>query len=350
MLRSRTALSTWMVPGLVSASDDGTLKVWDAANGKELLTLVGHAGPVKACSLSPDGTWIVSAGEDHTLRVWRLDDGRLVLTLPLIAPLTSVAVHAWKPLVICGDKGGSLYLLSMECLTYGPLLITATVRGQDLVVCCPACAQNQLVESQALGGEIVCANPACAVRLRLNSFQIADPRLMFESEATADKGSAPSVLPGVRSLGETNTGSDHQLVTVLSLTNFGSIVTGHNDGTIGVWDSGTNQPQTFEIAHPASVSALATNPTGTMVVSGSRDGILHIWDLRQCEHIGTMTFPSHISAVAFGSEGRIAVGLGDGTLRVWELDRPSQGISIPGISRGDRPCLDARRLSCRGVK
>ena len=41
---------------LASASDDGTVKVWDAATGQEALTLKGHTGRVTSVAFSPDGT------------------------------------------------------------------------------------------------------------------------------------------------------------------------------------------------------------------------------------------------------------------------------------------------------
>ena len=46
---------------IVSASHDGTLKLWDAQTGAELATLAGHADVVQACAFSPDGRRIVSA-------------------------------------------------------------------------------------------------------------------------------------------------------------------------------------------------------------------------------------------------------------------------------------------------
>ncbi len=68
---------TW----IVSASEDKTLKVWDAATGSELRTLVGHTDTVTACAVSPDGTWIVSASEDYTLMVWDAGSGARLRTL-----------------------------------------------------------------------------------------------------------------------------------------------------------------------------------------------------------------------------------------------------------------------------
>ena len=68
---------TW----IVSASSDNTLKVWDAHTGAERLTLRGHTDWVRSCAISPDGTWIVSASSDRTLKVWNAHTGAERLTL-----------------------------------------------------------------------------------------------------------------------------------------------------------------------------------------------------------------------------------------------------------------------------
>jgi WD40 repeat protein len=55
---------------IVSASGDRTLKVWDARTGEERLTLSGHTGAVMGCAISLSGDTIVSASDDGTLKVW----------------------------------------------------------------------------------------------------------------------------------------------------------------------------------------------------------------------------------------------------------------------------------------
>jgi WD40 repeat protein len=47
---------------LASASDDQTVKVWDAASGQEVRTLRGHTSEVSSVCWSPDGTRLASAG------------------------------------------------------------------------------------------------------------------------------------------------------------------------------------------------------------------------------------------------------------------------------------------------
>ena len=51
---------------IVTASWDGTAKVWDAESGAELLTLKGHAAQVTSASFSPDGSRIVTGSVDNT--------------------------------------------------------------------------------------------------------------------------------------------------------------------------------------------------------------------------------------------------------------------------------------------
>ena len=49
---------------LVSAGDDGTIRVWDTAGGDALLVLYQHKGRASGADFSGDGRSIVSAGND----------------------------------------------------------------------------------------------------------------------------------------------------------------------------------------------------------------------------------------------------------------------------------------------
>jgi len=60
---------------IASASDDNTLRLWDAASGESLLTLNGHGNSVTAAAFSPDGRRIASASDDNTLRLWDAASG-----------------------------------------------------------------------------------------------------------------------------------------------------------------------------------------------------------------------------------------------------------------------------------
>jgi WD40 repeat protein len=62
---------------VVTACEDGKVRVYSVDDWKLIQTLVGHQGPVHRAEFSPDGKWIASVGEDHTMRVWSVVDGSL---------------------------------------------------------------------------------------------------------------------------------------------------------------------------------------------------------------------------------------------------------------------------------
>ncbi|HEU0087134.1 MAG TPA: pentapeptide repeat-containing protein, partial [Pseudonocardiaceae bacterium] len=55
---------------LLSGSDDGSVRVWDAATGAPVHQLSGHTGRVLSVAYSPDGTHLLSGGDDGSVRVW----------------------------------------------------------------------------------------------------------------------------------------------------------------------------------------------------------------------------------------------------------------------------------------
>jgi len=66
---------------VVTACEDGKVRVFSVGDWKLLETLAGHHGPVHRAEFSPNGKWIASAGEDHTVRVWSAEGGTLLQTL-----------------------------------------------------------------------------------------------------------------------------------------------------------------------------------------------------------------------------------------------------------------------------
>ena len=61
---------------IASAGVDHTVRLWEAATGKELRVLKGHTGAVASVAFSPDGRTLASAGLDPLVRLWDVGTGR----------------------------------------------------------------------------------------------------------------------------------------------------------------------------------------------------------------------------------------------------------------------------------
>jgi len=68
-------------PEDLTTSNDKTVRIWDAATGRQMLSLPGHQGNVVKADFNRDGTRIVSASADHTARVWDASTGKEIAVL-----------------------------------------------------------------------------------------------------------------------------------------------------------------------------------------------------------------------------------------------------------------------------
>jgi WD40 repeat protein len=82
---------------LVSASSDGSIRIWDATSFEPTLPpLVGHSGRVFSIAISGDGRWIASGGDDCIIRLWDASKGSEVLP-PFVGHKSGIRSLAFSP-------------------------------------------------------------------------------------------------------------------------------------------------------------------------------------------------------------------------------------------------------------
>lgn len=65
---------------VASASEDGTVRIWEASTGRNLLTFKGHADQVWSLAIAPDGRSVASGSSDSSVKVWDAQTGAVMHT------------------------------------------------------------------------------------------------------------------------------------------------------------------------------------------------------------------------------------------------------------------------------
>ena len=104
---------------LVTASEDGELKVWDlgqvlkGGEQKPLAVVKGHAGRVIAFAMSPKGDRFVSAGTDEEVKCFETATGKELRRWPIRQSVRNLAITPDGRQAATANGDGSLYLLSL---------------------------------------------------------------------------------------------------------------------------------------------------------------------------------------------------------------------------------------------
>jgi len=120
------------------------------------------------------------------------------------------------------------------------------------------------------------------------------------------------------------------------------IVTGSTEGVVTVWDQRAldGPPVALSGSHDGVVTCVAVSPDGTLAVSGATDGVVKVWDLFEGAPAMTSSgspvehraHGSPIWSVAFASDGSVVSGSANGEVHRWD---PTTGSARPGADAAE---------------
>jgi WD40 repeat protein len=311
---------------LASSSRDGTVKIWDLGNGREVRTYRGQKEPVRALAWSPDGKWIASAGGNE-IHVWNSEDGKLKATCKgHSGAVNSVAFHKDSKELASGSDDRSIRIWDASDgrekqmvnqgqqiaviyhVTYSPNgKLIASVNGDGQLHVWkpdqPPPQQKLVLGSNAHPGgayQVVFSPDARAL------FTCGGDKVARQHGGTdADGNHIPGT--GVRQKNFDVSGGGHsEVVTALALSPDGkTLVTGSRDKSIRVWDLNTTKVIRMLQGHNDEITTLAFSKDGTQLASASKDQNIRIWSLSSAdEHRNFAGHEGYVWSAAFTTDGK----------------------------------------------
>ncbi|HEX5690292.1 MAG TPA: WD40 repeat domain-containing protein, partial [Roseiflexaceae bacterium] len=358
---------------LATASTDGTVRLWDVANGTETAKLDGHRFQIIAISFSPDGKRLVSSSDEEGLYlVWDLDtkqvaDGRpvgqgLIASLsyspdsqtlgvvgfngtirlyPLggqgeIRGLTGSRVAAQQALGLLPDNRLVAVTASNRVSLFGaddqPGKPLEGLNGDPLSV--TVSRNGSLIAAGSSQGSITLWNAADGTsRSELRSDIKNVVRLAFNDDASLlavgglpdDSNNTPVEI------WETATGTKRHalvgaqgLITALAFQPGGQLLgVADLQGALRLWNSADGQlVRTISAQEDQQrFVGMAFSPDGAALATGSLTGDIQVWNPTTGKETANIKLPgSGASALAFSPDGQqIVVGTRDETVRVLEI-------------------------------
>lgn len=333
---------------LASGGGDKVVKLWDLKDGKPIRDLAGHAAAVLA--LGSDGTALASGGIDKTVKGWDLAAGKPTWSWAGRSAVAALAVRKGGKHVVVGTADGWLTVLTVSGAEAKPV-----GTGQQAHV-----AGVAAVTFNADGSKLATVGGDGKLAL----WTVADDGTLAVLNKDEKKPAPAANAPAPPALSTVAFSADGKLVA-----------TAGADMTLHVWDAATGAEvrtlrgptdwvtavafppdgerllavgvdkvaRLFDlpkndvaarVGHAMATKAVAVRKDGKLIVSGSDDKTVKLWELASGKEIATLTGATDmVYAVCFAGLDRVACGGEDGRFRSWaaETQKAEKNLALGKI-------------------
>lgn len=307
---------------IVSATRNGTPRVWSVETGELICELRGHSRPVSSVATSPDGARFYTAGDDGTIKIWNSEDGSRIATL--FGHINEVRSICVRP------RDGRIASLSLD----GTIRIWDGNFGREFSEMSARNPYNYALPLSTDGSRLASAGPNGSI-----SIWNADGSLTRNFAALEDLVNDAAFSPDARLIGVVNWDSTvrilevetGQLVRELLGQGGGSsscsfsadgqfFASGSTNKSLVVWDVNTGE-RVRRVEMASAPYRVEYSRDGQYLAAGDQTGQITIWNPTSFEEIATITAGNAtIYNLDFSADGSLlASASGDGVARTWRL-------------------------------
>ena len=330
---------------ILSASSDGTLKLWNVETGEDLMTFRGHSFEVTACVFSPDGKNILSGGNDHTMKLWDVETGVEILTFKdhlfgikacTFSPDGITILSASDDLKLWSTKTGS------EILTF---------KGHSQSVQdCAFSPDGKIVLSASNDKTLKLWDVETGAIIRtLIGHSSGVKSCIFSPDGKMILSSAGKLYEGEFRLWNTESGVElkriqghSDIVNSCAFSPDGKkIISASFDKTLKLWEVKTGKELNQFLGHSHVVNVCAFSPDGKKVLSASSDNNLKLWEVTPGAEVQiSKGIFSNVMALAFSPDSKkILSASSDKTLKLWNVKTGEKLKTFKGHSLGLWDCV-----------
>ncbi len=353
---------------LASASRDGTVRLWDIGNGREVLTYRGHEANkftddsekekanvlrVPSVAFSRDGEWVASCGALE-IHVWDAKSGKKLHTLKgHKKDVIGVAFGKNKNQLASAGDDKKLILwdvaaekaeftsddqnMQLSQVVYSPTdkAVGTVNRAGDLVIfAIDATGKNPKLTLSTGVSDNGASNALAFTRDGAGIFTAGQDKKI---KLTAGPDGMPGF--GAASVVRKFEGHTSAINSVAVSKDGATLVSGSgesgrssSDNAVIVWDVQSGKLDRVFQGHMQAVIAVAIRPDGKQIASGSEDGSIRLWPLNKADEHRAMTeAKDNLWAVAYSGNGATVASAGaDRTVRVYDALTGKLNKELPG--------------------
>jgi len=283
---------------------------------KNYIQLEGHNDAVNCIAFSPDGKLLASGSDDKTIIVWKVENRRKIWHLEGSKKhgINSVAFSSDGRLLASGGFSG-LWLWDVNS--------GRKLRFIDQGAKAIAFSPTGKILAMAHANEIIFRDINSGVEPKYLDEKMRIPPGSEEfSEELHQQVDAPKLK-----------GHTSDIRSIAFSPNKLLLVSGSLDKTIRIWDAVTYKEISCITGHTDWVNSVVLSPDGKFIVSGSNDCTMRVWELESCKEIRRFEEFNLVDTVAFSHDGSRIASSCYNTIGVWELASGQEILRLEGHNK-----------------